>query len=131
MTRQRLPDERGSITHKFTIDNREGYLTVGLYEDGRPGELFIKFAKTGGREGSLLDAWATMVSIALQSGVDVETVTSKFRGWRFEPAGLTSHPEIRMALSPLDYIARWLKIRFVDEPEVDEPAAAPEEPADG
>jgi len=113
--RRRLPDERASLTHKFSIAGEDGYLTVGLYDDGSPGEVFIRFAKTGGREGALLDAWATMVSIALQSGIPLETITTKFRGWRFEPQGLTSNGDIPMVASPLDYVARWLAARYGED----------------
>ncbi|MBU2266443.1 MAG: hypothetical protein KJ977_05320 [Candidatus Omnitrophica bacterium] len=122
--RHRLPDDRPSITHKFTIAGadetgrpleHEGYLTVGLYEDGSPGEVFVRFAKLGGREGALLDAWCTMVSIGLQCGMPITVAIEKFRGWKFEPAGLTRNTDIRMVSSPLDYIVRWLDLRFSKE----------------
>lgn len=124
MKRRRLPDERQSITHKFTIlglSNKgtprkyTGYLTVGLYDDGTPGEIFVRFAKLGGREGCLLDAWCTMVSIALQSGVPLENLMTKFRGWQFEPQGLLERGVVRQCTSPLDYICQWLVLKFCGE----------------
>jgi ribonucleoside-diphosphate reductase alpha chain len=121
--RHRLPDERLGITHKFTIYGQgwdghpkeyEGYLTVGLYDDGSPGEIFLRFAKMGGRQGALLDAWCTMVSVALQVGFPLESIIDKFKGYGFEPEGVCSGcDEIKMCKSPLDYIARWLEVRFV------------------
>lgn len=113
--RKRLPDERQGITHHFSVGGVDGYLTIGLYEDSSPGEIFVKFAKEGGRESALLDAWATMVSIALQSGVPIETIVEKFRGWRFEPQGMTSNKDIPMVSSPLDYIARYLGKLFCEQ----------------
>lgn len=119
--RKRLPDERKSITKKFEIYGLDrqgeprtytGYLTVGLYEDGRPGELFVRFAKIGGREGRLLDAWATLLSIALQSNIPLDTIIEKFSWIRFEPSGLTNDTEIRMCSSPLDYMVKWLDLKF-------------------
>lgn len=130
--REHLPDERDSVTKKFEIHGLDekgrpmkytGYLIVGLYPDGRPGELFVRFAKIGGRQGALMDAWATVLSIALQSGVSLKTLTSKFSWGRFEPAGLTNDKNIPICTSPLDYICKWLNRRFdVDVDGEDKPA---------
>ena len=110
--RQRLPDERNSITHKFTLNTHEGYLTVGLYDDGSPGELFVRMSKEGSTLGGLMDGWATMVSIALQYGVPLTVITQKCKDTQFEPRGFTGNPEIRTASSILDYIVRWLEQKF-------------------
>ncbi len=91
-TRQRLPDERTSITHKFQIGSHEGYVTVGLYEDGRPGEIFIVMAKEGSVVSGLVDSFATAVSLALQYGVPLKVLVDKFIHTRFEPSGITAHP---------------------------------------
>jgi ribonucleoside-diphosphate reductase alpha chain len=111
--RVRLPDERQSITHKFAIANHEGYITVGLYEDGRPGELFIRMAKGGTVVAGLMDAFATAVSIALQYGVPLRVLCAKFVHLRFEPSGFTNNPHIRIAKSIMDYIFRWLALKFL------------------
>ncbi len=111
--RRRMPIDRTSITHKFAIAGHDGYLTVGMYEDGKPGEIFVRMAKTGSTINGLLDSWATMTSIALQYGVPIEVVIKKFSHQRFEPAGFTENPNIRVAKSILDYIARWLGLRFL------------------
>ncbi|MBI4138818.1 ribonucleotide-diphosphate reductase subunit beta [Candidatus Uhrbacteria bacterium] len=116
--RRRLPDERQSITHKFEIGAHTGYVTVGLYEDGKPGEVFITMSKEGSTLAGLLDALATSVSIGLQYGVPLKTLVGKFSHVRFEPSGFTQNPNIRMAKSVVDYIFRWLGHRFPDtEPE--------------
>jgi ribonucleoside-diphosphate reductase alpha chain len=112
--RKRLPDTRRSITHKFSVAGHEGYLTVGLYDDGRPGELFITMAKEGSTVGGLMDSFGTAISIALQYGVPLETLVQKFTHARFEPQGFTSNPDIRMAKSLVDYIFRWLGMEFLD-----------------
>lgn len=112
--RHRLPDERASITHRFEIGGTSGHLIVGLYPDGRPGEIFVNFAKAGQRQRVLLDAWATMVSIGLQSGITVETIVAKFKAWKCEPAGLTRSENIPICLGPLDYICKWLEWRFCE-----------------
>jgi len=112
--RKRLPDERQSTTHKFRVGDQEGYLTVGLYEDGSPGEVFIKVSKQGSTVSGLMDTIALLTSLALQHGVPLETLTSKMKGTRFEPSGMTDHPEIRTAVSLVDYIARYLEYKFVD-----------------
>jgi ribonucleoside-diphosphate reductase alpha chain len=111
--RRRLPDTRASITHKFNIAGHEGYLTVGLYEDGMPGELFITMAKEGSTIGGLMDCIGTSVSVALQYGVPVESLVNKFTHQRFEPAGMTTNREIPFAKSLVDYIFRWMGIQFV------------------
>jgi hypothetical protein len=114
--RNRLPDERQSVTHKFTIGSHEGYLTVGMYDDGQPGELFIRMAKEGSTLSGLLDSFATAVSLLLQHGAGLASICAKYKGTRFEPAGFTSHPNIRMATSISDYVARWLELRFMAHP---------------
>jgi ribonucleoside-diphosphate reductase alpha chain len=112
--RQRLPDERLSMTHKFQVGDQEGYLTVGLYDDGRPGEVFIKVSKQGSTVSGLMDTIAQLTSIALQYGVPLDTLVEKLRGARFEPAGMTNHPELRTATSLVDYIFRYLEYKYVD-----------------
>ncbi len=112
--RLRLPNTRRSITHKFDVAGHEGYLTVGLYEDGSPGELFITMAKEGSTVGGLMDAFGTCVSMALQYGVPLSTLVDKFSHARFEPAGMTSNRDIPFAKSIIDYIARWLGMTFLD-----------------
>ena len=112
-SRKRLPDERRAITHKFSIAGHEGYLTVGMYEDGTPGELFITQSKQGSTVSGLMDAFATSISIALQHGVPVSTMVDKFSHLRFEPSGFTNNPEIPMAKSVMDYIFRWLAQKFL------------------
>jgi ribonucleoside-diphosphate reductase alpha chain len=111
--RHRLPGERASITHKFSIAGHEGYITVGLYKDGTPGEVFIRMAKEGSTVSGLMDSFATAVSLALQHGVPLKLVCDKFSHLRFEPSGFTGNPEIPIAKSIMDYIFRWLEIRFV------------------
>jgi ribonucleoside-diphosphate reductase alpha chain len=111
--RHRLPGERASITHKFSIAGHEGYITVGLYKDGTPGEVFIRMAKEGSTVSGLMDSFATAVSLALQHGVPLKLVCDKFSHLRFEPSGFTGNPEIPIAKSIMDYIFRWLELRFV------------------
>jgi ribonucleoside-diphosphate reductase alpha chain len=111
--RERLPDTRQSVTHKFSISGHEGYITVGLYPDGRPGELFITMAKEGSTVGGLMDAFGTSVSMSLQYGVPLEAYVRKFSHMRFEPQGHTKNPDIRVAKSLIDYIFRWLGITFL------------------
>ncbi|MCL6564837.1 MAG: vitamin B12-dependent ribonucleotide reductase [Acidobacteriia bacterium] len=112
-TRRKLPNERRSITHKFSIGGHEGYLTVGMYEDGSPGEIFIKMAKEGSTLSGIMDGFALSVSIALQYGVPLKALVDKFIHTRFEPSGFTGNPEIPYAKSILDYIARWLGGKFI------------------
>ncbi len=111
--RERLPDTRNSITHKFSVGGHEGYITVGLYDDGRPGELFITMAKEGSTIGGLMDSFGTAVSMSLQYGVPLDVYVDKFSYTRFEPMGFTPNPDIRMAKSLVDYIFRWLGITFI------------------
>ncbi len=111
--RRRLPDTRRSLTHKFSVAGHEGYLTVGLYEDGSPGELFLTMAKEGSTVGGLMDSLGTAISVALQYGVPVESLVTKFTHQRFEPAGMTHNPDIPFAKSLVDYIFRWLGIQFI------------------
>ena len=112
--RRRLPDERTAITHKFSIQGHEGYLTVGLFEDGTPGELFVRMAKEGSVISGLMDSFATAVSIMLQYGVPLDVLCQKFSNSRFEPSGFTRNPQVPMAKSIMDYIFRWLGIKFLD-----------------
>jgi ribonucleoside-diphosphate reductase alpha chain len=111
--RRRLPDTRHSITHKFSVQGHEGYLTVGLYEDGQPGELFITMAKEGSTVGGLMDVIGTCTSMALQYGVPLITLVDKFRHARFEPSGMTSNRDIPFAKSLIDYIFCWLGCQFI------------------
>jgi ribonucleoside-diphosphate reductase alpha chain len=112
--RRKLPDERESITHKFSIGGHEGYITVGKYEDGSPGEIFITMAKEGSTISGLMDSFATMTSLALQHGVPLQLLVDKFTHTRFEPSGFTKNPEIPMAKSICDYIFKWLATKFLD-----------------
>jgi ribonucleoside-diphosphate reductase alpha chain len=113
--RKRLPDTRDSVTHKFSISGHEGYLTVGLYEDGQPGELFIKMAKQGSTVSGLVDTIAVLTSLALQYGVPVDQLSRKFAHSRFEPSGHTTNPAIPVADSIADYVFTWLGMRFAEE----------------
>ncbi|MFN3650721.1 MAG: vitamin B12-dependent ribonucleotide reductase [Armatimonadota bacterium] len=115
--RRRLPDERNSVTHKFSIAGHEGYLHVGLYEDGMPGEIFVTMSKEGSVISGLMDAFATSVSLALQYGVPLEVLVRKFSHMRFEPSGWTNNRDIPFAKSIMDYIFRWLGGRFLDREE--------------
>ncbi len=111
--RRKLPNERSSLTHKFSIGGHEGYITVGMYEDGTPGEIFIKMAKEGSTLSGFMDGFALSVSIGLQYGVPLKALVDKFVHSRFEPSGFTGNPEIPYAKSVLDYIARWLGGKFI------------------
>jgi len=111
--RRRLPDTRTAITHKFDIAGHEGYLTVGLFEDGQPGELFITMAKEGSTIGGLMDAVGTLTSMALQYGVPLDALVKKFAHQRFEPSGFTKNPDIRNASSIIDYVFRWAALTFI------------------
>jgi ribonucleoside-diphosphate reductase alpha chain len=111
--RHRMPDTRISLTHKFEIVGHEGYITVGLYEDGQPGELFITMSKEGSTIGGLMDTVGTLTSIALQYGVPLESLVKKFAYQRFEPSGFTKNPDIRHATSITDYVFRWLACQFI------------------
>jgi ribonucleoside-diphosphate reductase alpha chain len=111
--RERLPDTRRSVTHKFNVGGHEGYITVGLYDDGRPGELFITMAKEGSTIGGLMDAFGTSVSMSLQYGVPLEVYVKKFSHTRFEPWGYTKNPDIPVAKSLVDYLFRWMGTQFL------------------
>ena len=111
--RRKLPDERHAITHKFDIQGHEGYITVGLFEDGQPGEIFLVMAKEGSTISGFADAFAQAISYALQYGVPLQALVDKFSHVRFEPSGMTRNPEIRFAKSIVDYIFRWLASKFL------------------
>jgi ribonucleoside-diphosphate reductase alpha chain len=111
--RRKLPAERQALTHRFEIGGHEGYITVGLYEDGTPGEIFVKMAKEGSTVSGLTDSFAIAVSFALQYGVPLDFLVNKFAHMRFEPQGFTRNPEIPIAKSIVDYIFRWLGSRFL------------------
>ncbi len=113
--RRRLPDERQAVTHKFSIAGHDGYITVGMYEDGTPGEVFIVMAKEGSIVSGLMDGFATSVSLALQYGVPLEVLVRKFSHSRFEPSGMTNNPQIPIAKSTTDYIFRWLALKFLPD----------------
>jgi len=112
--REALPVTRQSVTHKFVIMGHEGYLTIGLFDDGRPGEIFIKMAKEGSTLSGLIQAYCRAFSLALQYGLPVHEAVKRFKGMRFEPMGHTSNPDIPEVLSIIDYVARYLEIHFVD-----------------
>src|SRR4051794_13253219 len=111
--RHKMPDTRMSLTHRFEIAGHEGYITVGLFEDGMPGELFVTMSKEGSTIGGLMDTVGTLTSIALQYGVPLESLVKKFAYQRFEPSGFTKNPDIRNATSIADYIFRWLGVQFI------------------
>src|SRR4030095_12869810 len=114
-TRRKLPDERHSITHKFDIAGHEGYITVGLFDDGPPGEMFLPMAKEGSTISGFADAFAQAISYALQYGVPLQVLVDKFSHARFEPSGMTKNPEVRFAKSIVDYIFRWLATKFLSQ----------------
>jgi ribonucleoside-diphosphate reductase alpha chain len=111
--REKMPAERASVTHKFSVGGHEGYITVGMYDDGRPGEIFIKMSKEGSTLSGIMDGLALTVSIGLQYGVPLKVYVDKLLNTRFEPSGITANPKIRFVSSVLDYIARWLGGRFI------------------
>ncbi|MGD9696574.1 MAG: vitamin B12-dependent ribonucleotide reductase [Thermoleophilia bacterium] len=113
--RRRLPDDRAALTHKFSVGGQEGYITVGLYEDGTPGEVFVKMSKQGSTVSGLMDSVAIAWSMALQHGVPVESLIAKYIDHRFEPSGFTGNPRIPMARSVVDYLARWMASKFLSE----------------
>ncbi len=112
--RAALPGTRRSLTHKFAIMGHEGYLTIGLFDDGRPGEIFIKMAKEGSTLSGLVQGFCRAFSLALQFGLPMEEAVARFKGMRFEPMGMTSNPDIPEALSIIDYVARYLELHFSD-----------------
>ncbi|MFA9477733.1 hypothetical protein ACERK3_05425 [Phycisphaerales bacterium AB-hyl4] len=114
--RQSLPPVRQSVTHKFQIMGHEGYLTIGLFDDGQPGEIFIKMAKEGSTLSGLVQGYCRAFSLALQYGLPLHEAVSRFKGMRFEPMGATSNPDIPEAMSIIDYVARYLEVNFLDEP---------------
>ncbi|HET7419993.1 MAG TPA: vitamin B12-dependent ribonucleotide reductase [Candidatus Dormibacteraeota bacterium] len=126
--RRKLPDERKAVTHKFDIQGHEGYLTVGLYEDGMPGELFVTMAKEGSTISGLMDAFATQTSYALQFGVPLKFMVDKFSHMRFEPSGFTKNREIPIAKSIVDYIFRWMASHFLPLEEQDEVGIVRQDP---
>jgi ribonucleoside-diphosphate reductase alpha chain len=130
--RRKLPDERRAVTHKFDIAGHEGYITVGLFNDGQPGEIFLVMAKEGSTISGLMDAFATSISMALQYGVPLEALIEKFSHVRFEPSGFTKNSEIPYAKSITDYIFRWMASKFLDSTaaeDVSEPGPPTELPA--
>ncbi len=120
--RRKLPDERKSITHKFSVGGHEGYIIVGMYEEGAPGEIFIKMAKEGSTLSGFMDGLALSISIGLQYGVPLKALVDKLTNTRFEPSGFTENSSIRYASSVLDYIARWVGGKFLS-PEYLKPKA--------
>ncbi len=125
--REKLPVERTSVTHKFSVGGHEGYITVGMYPDGRPGEIFIKMSKEGSTLSGIMDGLALTVSIGLQYGVPLKVLVDKLVNTRFEPSGITANPNIRFANSVLDYIARWLGGKFISSDYLKLNGAAPAE----
>jgi len=111
--REKMPTERASVTHKFSVGGHEGYITVGMYEDGRPGEIFIKMSKEGSTLSGVMDGLALTISLGLQYGVPLKVFVDKLVNTRFEPSGITANANIRFVSSVLDYIARWLGGRFI------------------
>jgi ribonucleoside-diphosphate reductase alpha chain len=110
--REVLPQTRRSVTHKFAINGHEGYLSIGLFEDGRPGEIFIKMSKEGSTLSGLIQGFCRAFSLCLQHGLPIDEACERFRGMRFEPMGATSNPEIPECSSILDYVARYLQYEF-------------------
>ncbi|MEX2219060.1 MAG: hypothetical protein WD749_09905 [Phycisphaerales bacterium] len=110
--RQSLPTTRESVTHKFSINRHEGYLTVGLYPDGKPGEIFIKMSKEGSTMSGMCQAFCRAFSLALQFGLSIEEAVVRFQGMRFEPMGATSNPDIPECNSIVDYVARYLRLHY-------------------
>lgn len=111
--RRRMPATRNSLTHKFTVSGHEGYLTIGLFEDGQPGEVFIKIAKAGSTLSGMVQAFCRAISLALQYGLTLEEAVSRFKGMRFEPMGLTDNSDVPECSSIIDYVARYLEHQFI------------------
>jgi ribonucleoside-diphosphate reductase alpha chain len=130
--RRRLPDERRAITHHFSIAGQEGYITVGVYEDGSPGEIFVRMAKEGSTISGLMDSFATVVSLALQHGVPLDLLCAKLSHTRFEPSGWSGNPKIGYASSLMDYLFRWIELKFLKQEQGELfaplPASIPAEP---
>ncbi len=112
--RESLPQTRRSVTHKFNISGHAGYLTIGLFKDGQPGEIFIKMSKEGSTLSGLIQGFCRAFSLALQHGLSATDAVERFRGMRFEPMGPTSNPDIPEASSILDYVARYIDVEFVE-----------------
>lgn len=110
--RRALPATRESLTHKFAVDGHEGYLTIGLYADGTPGEIFIKISKEGSALSGMCQAFCRAFSLSIQHGLSIAEAVARFKGMRFEPMGITSNPEIPHAESIVDYVARYLEFTF-------------------
>lgn len=110
--RQSLPPTRESLTHKFQIQSHEGYLTIGLFNDGQPGEIFVKMSKEGSTLSGLVQGFCRAFSLALQFGLPLTEAVARFKGMRFEPMGSTSNPQIPEAMSIIDYVARYLELHF-------------------
>ncbi len=128
--RRKLPDERQAVTHKFSIAGHEGYITVGLYPDGQPGEIFLTMSKEGSTISGLMDSFATAISLALQYGVPLQTLVDKFAHTRYEPSGFTNNPDIRVARSLSDYIFRWLGLKFLKAETQPEPPTLSGQPVE-
>lgn len=111
-TRRALAETRESLTHKFSVGGHEGYLTIGLYDDGSPGEIFLKISKEGSALSGMCQAFCRAFSIALQYGLSIEDAVSRFKGMRFDPLGATSNPDIPEASSIVDYVARFLEQEY-------------------
>ena len=122
--RHRLPDERAGITHKFNIGGHEGYINVGLYPDGKPGEVFITMSKEGSTVSGMIDGFALSISLCLQYNVPLELLCEKFIHTQFEPSGYTGNPDLQHATSIFDYLFRWLKLKFLDDTEAGDVFAA-------
>ncbi|HED53239.1 MAG TPA: hypothetical protein ENJ00_03445 [Phycisphaerales bacterium] len=115
-SRRALPDTRESVTHKFSIGNHEGYLTIGLYDDHTPGEIFIKISKEGTALSGMCQAFCRAFSLAIQHGLSTRDAVIRFKGMRFEPLGRTSNPDIPEAESIIDYVARYLELHYCQAP---------------
>lgn len=118
--RRKLPEERRAITNKFDISGHEGYITVGLYEDGTPGEIFLVMAKEGSTISGFADAFAQAISYALQYGVPLSVLVDKFSHMRFEPSGMTKNPQVRFAKSIIDYVFRWMDMKFLRQKTIEQ-----------
>ncbi len=114
--REVLPETRSSVTHKFAIGGHEGYLTIGLFPDGRPGEIFIKMSKEGSTLSGLIQGFCRAFSLCLQHGLGLGDAIARFKGMRFEPLGPTSNPDVPECSSILDYVARYLEVEFIERP---------------